>query len=55
MTFDALLKRFFPAIVLFLIAVAAYFQAAGITELVAGAFLDTPPTKPLPIKYLLPS
>jgi general secretion pathway protein C len=48
MTFDALLKRFFPAIVLFLIAVAAYFQAAGITELVAGAFLDTPPAKTPP-------
>lgn len=48
MTFDALLKRFFPAIVLFLIAVAAYFQAAGITELVAGAFLETPPAKTLP-------
>jgi general secretion pathway protein C len=47
MTFDALLKRFFPAIVLLLIAVAAYFQAAGITELIAGAFLDTPPAKPV--------
>ena len=41
MTFDALLKRFFPAIVLLLIALAAYFQASGITELVAGAFLDS--------------
>lgn len=45
MTFDALLKRFFPAIVLLLIAIAAYFQAAGITELVAGAFLEAPPPK----------
>src|SRR5437773_10851435 len=45
MTFDALLKRFFPAIVLLLIAIAAYFQAAGITELIAGAFLDTTPEK----------
>ena len=48
MTFDALLKRFFPAIVLLLIAIAAYFQAAGITELIAGAFLDEPPAKSTP-------
>jgi len=41
MTFDAFLKRFFPAVVLLLIALAAYFQASGITELVAGAFLDS--------------
>jgi len=41
MTFDALLKRFFPAVVLALIALAAYFQASGITELVAGAFLES--------------
>src|SRR5262245_26479828 len=46
MTFDALLKRFFPAIVLMLIAIAAYFQASGITELVAGAFLGAPEAKP---------
>lgn len=41
MTFDAFLKRFFPAVVLLLIALAAYFQASGITELVAGAFLES--------------
>lgn len=48
MAIDALLKRFFPGIVLLLIALAAYFQASGITELVAGAFLETPsaPTTP---------
>jgi general secretion pathway protein C len=45
MAFDALLKRFFPAVVLLMIAMAAYFQASGITELVAGAFLGTPPVE----------
>jgi general secretion pathway protein C len=40
MALDALAKRFFPGIVLALIAMAAYFQASGIMQLVAGAYLE---------------
>jgi len=40
MALDALAKRFFPAIVLVMIAVAAYLQASGIMELVASAYFD---------------
>jgi general secretion pathway protein C len=39
MALDALAKRFFPGIVLALIALAAYFQASGIMQLAAGAYL----------------
>lgn len=37
MGFDALLKRYFPAVVCFLLAMAAYFQASGMTQLVAAS------------------
>ncbi len=37
MGFDAVLKRVFPAVVLALLAVAAYFQASGIGQLLAAA------------------
>ncbi|HVU04759.1 MAG TPA: type II secretion system protein GspC [Polyangiaceae bacterium] len=40
MAVDALVKRFFPGIVLALIALAAYFQASGLMQLVAGSFLE---------------
>src|SRR5262245_48261889 len=36
--FDALLKRYFPAVVLALIAIAAYFQASGAMHLLGAAF-----------------
>src|SRR5688500_15563813 len=35
---DALLKRYFPAVVLALIALAAYFQASGASHLLGAAF-----------------
>jgi general secretion pathway protein C len=40
MAFDAYIKRFFPGILLFLIALAAYFQASGVVQLVASAVFD---------------
>jgi general secretion pathway protein C len=36
MGFDTLLKRYFPGVILALIALAAYFQAAGFTQLVGS-------------------
>jgi general secretion pathway protein C len=39
---DALLKRFFPAVVLVLIGVAGYFQASGLARLVAGGLALDP-------------
>ena len=47
MTFDTTLKRFFPAIVCVLIAMAAYFQASGIGDIVGSAISDTPASKPV--------
>src|SRR6478735_9710517 len=41
-SFDLLLKRYFPAVVLALVALAAYFQAAGATRLIGLAFSGTP-------------
>jgi general secretion pathway protein C len=41
MALDALAKRFFPVIVLALIAVAAYLQASGIMQLVGSAYFDS--------------
>ncbi len=38
MAFDALLKRYFPAVVLALIALAAFFQASGAMHLLGAAF-----------------
>lgn len=39
MALDALAKRFFPGIVLAMIALAAYLQASGVMQLVAAAYL----------------
>jgi len=36
MGFDAILKRYFPAVLCALIALAAYFQASGMGQLVAS-------------------
>ncbi|AKT36720.1 type II secretion system protein GspC [Chondromyces crocatus] len=51
MGFDAILKRYFPAIVCVLIAIAAYFQASGMGQMVAsniseGAVPTPPPATP---------
>lgn len=46
MGIDALLKRFFPAVVLVLIGVAAYFQASGMGELVASSVAVDPSSIP---------
>lgn len=46
MNVDRSLKRFFPLIVLLMIAIAAYFQASGVGELVASSIGDAPPPKP---------
>jgi len=43
MALDQLAKRFFPALVMLLVAMAAYFQASGIMQLVASSYLDTGP------------
>src|SRR4051794_11334069 len=54
MGIDALLKRFFPAVVLVLIGIAAYFQAAGMGQLVAGSVAVDPssvPTAVAPSKH----
>lgn len=44
MALDALLKRYFLAVVLVLVAVAAYFQAAGVTQLIGSAIGATAPS-----------
>ncbi len=41
MAFDALLKRYFLGVVLVLVAIAAYFQASGATQLI-GAAISAP-------------
>jgi len=47
MNVDRVLKRFFPVIVCALIALAAYFQASGVGELVASSINgEAPPPKP---------
>jgi general secretion pathway protein C len=54
MGLDALLKRFFPAVVLVLIGIAAYFQASGMGQLVAGSVAVDPssvPTAVAPSKH----
>ena len=38
---DPLFRKYFPALVLFLVAVAAFFQASGANELVGAAFVAT--------------
>ena len=42
MGIDALLKRFFPAVVLVLVGIAAYFQASGLGQLVASSVAVDP-------------
>src|SRR5438477_2904638 len=39
MAFDTVLKRYFAGVILALIALAAYFQASGITQLVGSALV----------------
>ena len=52
MGLDAILKRYFPVVVCILVATAAYFQASGMGQLVAGSVLldpsAMPPPPPLP-------
>jgi general secretion pathway protein C len=40
MALDALAKKFFPGVVMLLIALAAYFQASGLMQIVASAYFD---------------
>lgn len=48
---DAILKRYFPAILCALIALAAYFQASGMGQLVASTVTgDAAPTSPPAVK-----
>jgi general secretion pathway protein C len=46
MGLDTFLKRWFPAVVCLLIGVAAYFQASGIGQLVAGSIALDPSSVP---------
>lgn len=61
MGFDALLKRYFPAVVCLLVAVAAYFQASGMGHLVASSVapdpgeLGAPPARQAPVAPAAPS
>lgn len=49
MGFDAILKRYFPAIICVLIAFAAYFQASGMGQLVASSVEDGPARTAKPV------
>ena len=49
MAIDALLKRYFLGVVLALVAVAAYFQASGATQLVGSAIGAAPSAGSLPV------
>jgi len=48
MALDALAKKFFPGVVMLLIALAAYFQASGLMQLVTSSYFDnaTPASGP---------
>jgi general secretion pathway protein C len=52
MGLDAIFKRYFPVVICILVAAAAYFQASGMGQLVAGTVLldpsAMPPPPPLP-------
>ncbi len=48
MGLDAILKRYFPAVVCLLIAVAAYLQASAMGEIVASSVLLDPSSMPPP-------
>jgi general secretion pathway protein C len=41
---DPLFRKYFPALVLVLVAIAAFFQASGANELVGAAFVATAPS-----------
>jgi general secretion pathway protein C len=47
-TFDLLLKKYFIGVVLSFVALAAYFQAAGVTQLVGAAFTSPASSAPPP-------
>ncbi len=49
MALDALLKRYFLGVVLVLVAIAAYFQAAGATQLIGSAIGAAPSSSASPI------
>jgi general secretion pathway protein C len=49
LAFDALLKRYFLGVVLLLVAIAAYFQAAGATQLIGSAIGAAPSSSTAPI------
>jgi general secretion pathway protein C len=49
LAFDALLKRYFLGVVLALVAIAAYFQAAGATQLIGSAIGAAPSASAAPI------
>ena len=46
MGIDALLKRFFPAVLLVLVGIAAFFQASGLGQLVASSVAVDPSSLP---------
>lgn len=48
MGLDAILKRYFPVVICLLVATAAYFQASGMGQLVAGSVLLDPSAMPPP-------
>ena len=48
MGLDAILKRYFPVVICILVATAAYFQASGMGQLVAGSVLLDPSAMPPP-------
>lgn len=54
---DALLKKYFPAVVLGLLALAAYFQAAGLSQLLGSALAPqgTEGAQPSPLSARLPA
>ncbi len=55
MDLDVGLKRYFPLVVCATIAVVAYFQAAGIGELVASTIASAPAQPPKPARLVLPT
>ena len=58
MALDPLLKKYFPVLVLALIAIGAYFQASGATQLVGAAFVPPVPSgsaaRPVPHAPVVP-
>jgi general secretion pathway protein C len=51
---DPLLKKYFPVLVLALIALGAYFQASGATQLVGAAFVPAAPSGSAPRPFSHP-